>query len=172
MHSDEPDGETAAGGFSRFAYKISTVSGWVAGFALACICLLVTVEILLRSIAGRSTLIAEEMSGYLNVAVVFFGLSYALTRGAFIRVNIVYGMLTGWAKRFADWYIVLASLAYFVVVLFYMVKYTIYSYNFHIISTNISSTPQYIPQSLIIIGSIGLLLVLVGYVIDRCRNIP
>lgn len=161
-----------AGTLSRFAYRLSDWSGWIAGLALICIFLLVMAEILIRAIAGRSTIIAEEYAGYLNVAVVFFGFSYALTRGSFIRVSLIYDLLKGKARRVAQWYIVLASLIYILAILFYMTKYTLYSYRFHTVSTNISATPQYIPQIIVLIGTFIVLLVLVAYVIDRCRNIP
>jgi TRAP-type C4-dicarboxylate transport system permease small subunit len=159
-------------GLSRFAYDLSTWSGRAAGVALVAICVLVTVEILMRSVIGRSTLIADEMCGYLNVAVVFFGFSYALTRGGFIRVNIVRAHLKGTLRRFADWYTVLASFVYFIVIFIYMIKYTIYSYKYNIISTNISATPQYIPESIIIVGSIPMIIILISYIINRCRRIP
>ena len=159
---------TAAGIIAR----ISDLGGRLAAAALVLIMLLVFGEVVLRNLFGRSTMVADEMSGYLNVAVVFLGLAYALKERSFIRVEIVYQTLRGHWQTFARWFILLASMAYALVVLVYMWRYVRYSWSAGIVSTDVSQTPLYLPQALIVIGAALLAAQLLAYVLTRARDLP
>ena len=64
------------------------------------------------------------------------------------------------------------SLVYAVIVTMYMARHVAFSYQRGIVSTQVSETPLYIPQSLILAGSVILVLQLFYYVLDRVRNLP
>jgi len=158
--------------YTAFAARSAVFGGRLAAFALVVICVLVLAEIVSRNLFNRSTMIADEMCGYLNVAVVFLGLAYTMHEGGFIRVELVYRMFSSAMKTIANWYNVLASGAYAVIVLYYMVKYTLYSYQNSITSAEITATPQFIPQMFVILGGLLLVIYLFRFIVTRCRDVP
>lgn len=163
----------------RVVDRMSRVVGLVsdAGAALAALCIvlitvLVCVEVLGRTLLGFSTMIADEMSGYLNVAVVFFGLAYTLKENGFIRVEFVYQRFRGAVGWISRWIIVLTALLYAAMIAVYMARHVRYSYIRHVLSTNVAETPLWIPQSLIVAGVVILGLQILVYVLNRVRNLP
>jgi TRAP-type C4-dicarboxylate transport system permease small subunit len=152
--------------------RVAAFFAALAGIALLLIFAREMVEIILRNLFGRSTMFADEMCGYLNVGVVFLGLAYTLARGGFIRVEMVYRHLKGAAKRAADWYAVIVSLAFASTLLYQMVKYTIYSFVNDVRSPEVTATPQYIPQLLVVIGVSVLVVQLLVFAARRCRGLP
>jgi TRAP-type C4-dicarboxylate transport system permease small subunit len=159
-------------GYVRVVGVLTTAGAVVSGAAILAILALVCVEVFLRGFVGTSTLVADEMSGYLNVAVIYFGLAYTLHHGGFVRVDVVYSKLTGSLGQAARWTVALVSFAYVAVLLYYMFKYVAYSYNGHLTSAELSETPLWIPQSLILVGSTLLLLQLSAYIVKRVRDLP
>ena len=156
----------------RAVGALSNVSAALAAACVALIIALVFIEVVGRTFIGRSTMIADEMSGYLNVAVVFLGLAYTLKEKGFIRVEIVYRRFRGAMERIARWIIALSSLLYVLVIVIYMTRHVRYSYTRGILSTNVAETPLWIPQSLIVAGAVVLALQILAYVLDRVRNLP
>lgn len=77
--------------FAKYMYRFSQAAS---EFFLLVITLLVTVDVLGRSVLGKSTLIADEMSGYLLVAIGFLGFSYTLKEGRHIYIEILVGRLS------------------------------------------------------------------------------
>ncbi len=161
-----------ADGYLRLVGWITLAGAAAAGGAVVLIMLLVCLEVLLRGVFGHSTLIADEMGGYLNVAVIYLGLAYTLDRGGFVRVEIAYKRFTGPTAALARWLILLVSTGYIAVMLYFMVQYVQYSYDGGIRSFNVSQTPLWLPQSLIVVGSVILLMQLLAYVLQRARNLP
>jgi TRAP-type C4-dicarboxylate transport system permease small subunit len=152
--------------------RIGTFFAALAGIALLLIFALEMYEIVLRNVFGKSTMFADEVCGYLNVAVVFLGLAYTLARGGFIRVEAVYRHFKGRMKIVADWYAVVVSVIFTAAVLYQMIKYTLYSFVNDVRSPEVTATPQYIPQLLVVIGMAVLLIQLLTYVRRRCRDLP
>jgi TRAP-type C4-dicarboxylate transport system permease small subunit len=152
--------------------RIGTFFAALAGIALLLIFALEMYEIVLRNGFGKSTMFADEVCGYLNVAVVFLGLAYTLARGGFIRVEALYRHFKGRLKVVADWYAVIVSVIFAAAVLYQMIKYTLYSFVNDVRSPEVTATPQYIPQLLVVIGMAVLLIQLLTYVRRRCRKLP
>ena len=157
---------------TRAVARVSDVGGYVSALAIFLIMVLVCTEVFLRTFLRTSTLIADEMSGYLNAVVLFLGLAYTLKEGGFIRVELVYLRLRGRIGMAIKWLIVLTSLAYVGVVIYYLWKHIAYSYTFNIRSPDVTGTPLYIPQFLMWIGAVILGLQLLVYLLNRLRNMP
>ncbi len=89
----------------RLIRTLSTLGGYLAGALLVATTLLITTEILLRSLFGRSTQVAEEYSGYLLAAMIYVGAAYTLAHKEHIRVEILRERLGArgrvWLERFA-----------------------------------------------------------------------
>ena len=144
----------------------------LAAAAVLAILLLVATEVTLRGAFGASTQIADEVGGYLNAAVVYLGIAYALRAGAFVRVEPVYRRLTGRWGTAVRWLIVLASLAYMVVTTGYMIRFVWSNYAIGIVSTSISETPIWLPQLPVLLGSVLFVLQLAAFLLRNCRDMP
>lgn len=158
--------------YSAFADRLAEWGGAISGGALVLLCVLVTTEILARNVLNRSTMIADEISGYLNVAVVFFGLAYTIKHDGLIRVELVYKRFRGITKAIADWYGVIASLVYSGIILLFMSQYAFYAFKNDIRSAEITETPQFIPQLSVVLGTAILVIYLFKFVLRRCRDVP
>ncbi|MER2534073.1 MAG: TRAP transporter small permease [Rhizobiaceae bacterium] len=158
--------------YGAFADRCATWGARLAGVALVAICVLVMTEIIARNVFGTSTMIADEMCGYLNVAVVFLGLAYTMQQGGFIRVELLYHNFAGRMKRFADALSVLLSFSYICIVLYYMAKYMLFSYQNNIRSAELTQTPLFIPQAVLVLGACLLAIYLLKYILSRFRDVP
>ena len=165
-------GPETMGGFARAVDRLSSWSGAVAGMAVVLILALVCLEVLLRSLLGRSTMVADEMGGYLNVAVVYLGLAYTFREGGFIRVELLYDQLRGRTRKAVQWSILLVSIAYIALLTIYMVRQAWYSFANDIRSVDYAQTPLFLPQLLVVAGSALLLLQLLAYATQRLRGLP
>ena len=129
----------------------------VSGAAVVLMMGLVTFEVLLRTLANRSTLVADEMAGYLLVAMTFLGLAPSLRDGAFIRIDTYRDRLRGGARRLLDVVLVAVALAYAAAVDGYLWGLLAESWRLGTTSIQVSRTPLWIPQAVMAVG--GLLLV-------------
>lgn len=157
---------------SRLIERLSLFGGWLAGAAVLGILGLVTLEVVLRSLFGLSTQVADEFSGYLNVAAIYCGLAYALKEGAFVRVEPVYRLFRGRAGLAVRWFIVSASLAYVAVTGVHFFHYVVSNYRAGVLSTSFSQTPLWLPQCAVVFGSALLALQLAAYLLRGARDVP
>jgi TRAP-type C4-dicarboxylate transport system permease small subunit len=129
----------------------------VSGAAVAGMMALVTFEVLLRTFANRSTLVADEMAGYLLVGMTFLGLAPSLRDGAFIRIDTYRGRLRGGARRALDVALVALALAYAITLDWYLWDLLAGTWRLGTTSIQVSRTPLWIPQTVMAVG--GLLLI-------------
>ncbi len=130
----------------------------VSGAAVVGMMALVTFEVLRRTFAKRSTLVADEMAGYLLVAMTFLGLAPSLRGGAFIRIDTYRDRLRGGARRALDVALVAVALAYAITVDWYLWDLLAGTWRLGTTSIQVSRTPLWIPQAVMAVG--GLLLIL------------
>jgi TRAP-type C4-dicarboxylate transport system permease small subunit len=130
----------------------------VSGVAVVGMMALVTFEVLLRTFANRSTLVADEMAGYLLVAMTFLGLAPSLRGGAFIRIDTYRDRLRGGARRALEVALVAVALAYAITVDWYLWDLLAGTWRLGTTSIQVSRTPLWIPQAVMAVG--GLLLIL------------
>lgn len=139
------------------ADRLATAAGAVSGVAVVLMTALVTVEVLSRDLFNRSTLIADEMSGYLLVALTFVGLAPTLRGGGFIRIDTYHARLRGGGRVALDLAIHLLALGYAVLVDWYLWQLALDAWRLGTTSIQVSRTPLWIPQACMAGG--GLLLV-------------
>ena len=157
--------------YGRFVNRISHASAVLAGVAILAILVLVCIEVVLRPFR-ISLLIVDEVCGYLNAAAVFLGLAYTLRDGGFIRVELVYDRIKGAAKQAVRWLIVITGAIYTAFLLYFTVIHVVYLYQRNVRAVSVIETPEWLPQSVAILGLAILLLQLVALLINRVRNIP
>ncbi len=157
--------------YGRLVNRVSHASAVLAGVAIMAILALVCIEVLLRPFR-ISLLIVDEVCGYLNAAAVFLGLAYTLRDGGFIRVELVYDRIKGVAKQTVRWFIVVTGAVYTAFLLYFTIKHVVYLYQRDIRAVSVIETPEWIPQSVAIVGLAVLLMQLVALIANRVRNIP
>ncbi|MGE0699919.1 MAG: TRAP transporter small permease subunit [Hyphomicrobiaceae bacterium] len=161
----------AATAFGRLVNAVSNGAAVLSGVAIVAILVLVCAEVVLRQL-NRSLQVVDEIGGYLNAGAVFLALAYTLREGGFIRMELVYDNLKGRIKQAVRWFIVTTGLVYVAVLLYFTVIHVTYLYAKDVRAVSVIETPEWIPQSVAIIGLAVLLLQLVAFVATRCRNVP
>lgn len=162
---------------ARFAARLTrALDGLsIAGMALAGVaCLwmaaLVTVEVLIRWMASRSTQIADEWSGYLLLAASFLGLGYTARHDGFIRVELLFGRLGPRAQAVARAVNLAVAAVVGVILLVWLGVQAEQSYRMAIVSTFVSQTPLWVPQLLAVAGIAIFLLQLVAEALRLARG--
>ena len=151
-----PPGLTRA--VTAAANRVAAGAAVVSGVAVVAMTALVTVEVVSRDLFNRSTLIADEMSGYLLVALTFLGLAPTLRGGGFIRIDTYHARLRGRARVALDLAIHVLALGYAVLLDWYLWQLAGDAWRLGTTSIQVSRTPLWIPQLCMAVG--GLLLVL------------
>ena len=140
------------------AARLASAAEAVSGAMVVVMMALVTTEVLSRNLANRSTLVADEMSGYLLVALTFLGLAPTLRGGGFIRIDTYRTRLDGGARLTLEVGIHLLALAYALLLDWYLWRLALEAWRLGTTSIQVSRTPLWIPQALMALG--GLLLIL------------
>ncbi len=159
------------GALDRFVGRLSWGCGVLAAVAIVAILAIVCAETVLRQFKS-SLLVTDEMAGYLNAAAIFLGLAWTLREGGFIRVEILYDRLTGGTRQAIRWLIVLTAFAFTATLLWVCTRHVIYAFDRDTRAVSILDTPEWIPQSVMVVGLAVLLLQLLAWIIGRVRQIP
>jgi len=173
MHSEGtpdnlPPPTTALG---RLADRLSTAAGVLSGLCIVGILLIVCVEVVLRQFK-ISMLVTDEFAGYLNAAAVFLGLAYTLKGGGFIRVELLYDALPLPLRQAARWIFTIVATVLAGTLFYYSVQHVLYAFAQDTRAISILDTPEWIPQSVMVIGLGVLLLQLIAFLVERMRNTP
>jgi TRAP-type C4-dicarboxylate transport system permease small subunit len=173
VHSEGKPADIAAPttAIGRIADKVSTAAGVVAGLCVVGILLIVCAEVVLRQFK-HSMLVTDEIAGYLNAALVFLGLAYTLKSGGFIRVEVVYDSMPHGLRIIARWIFTSVATVFVATILYYAFVHVQYAFVQDTRAVSVLSTPEWFPQSVMVIGLAVLLLQLVAYLVERVRNVP
>jgi TRAP-type C4-dicarboxylate transport system permease small subunit len=153
-------------GFARW-------TGWgcdVAGLMLLAMVLLVCAEIFMRTIAGKSTLISDEYSGYLFVWITMIGFVHALQTGAFLRVDNLVSRLSPRGRAFADMLSAVCGVLVSSVCLYATGTLLLASWRFGTLSIQPSATPLWMPQVILPLGFFALVLLYAGLLVRAWRS--
>lgn len=155
----------------RWIARLTQAGGVLAAAAVVAILVLVCAETVLRQI-DASLLVTDEIAGYLNAAAIFLGLGWTLREGGFIRVEILYDRARGGLQRTLRWMIVLSAAVFTAVVLWVCLRQVVYAFENDTRAVSMIDTPEWIPQSVMVLGLAILLLQLAAWIVDRVRRIP
>ena len=151
--------------------RIAQACGVLAALAVVGILVIVCAEAVLRQFQA-SLLVTDEIAGYLNAAAIFLGLAWTLREGGFIRVEILYDRAVGNLKRALRWLNAVTAAAFTATILWVCVRHVVYAYDRDTRAVSIIETPEWIPQSVMVLGLTILLLQLIAWIVDRVRRIP
>ena len=125
---------------------------------LAALAVLIGVEIAVRGLFGKSTLVADEYSGYLFVWITMIGFAHALQGGAFLRVDSLVRRLGPRGKAAADLVSALTGLLVVAACTYATGVLLMSNYRFGTVSIQPSATPLWIPQLVLPVGFAALCL--------------
>lgn len=156
----------------RAVEGLSTLGAFLSAVCMLLITGLILVEIVMRAVAGASTLIASEYSGYLLVALVTCGFGYTLKENGFIRITIIWTRLSPKRRNQVEIGIGCMALAIATYACWKTGLLALESYQLGISADSISETPIWIPQSIIPMGFFVFTLQLAAYVAGRLVSSP
>ena len=139
------------------------LSGLTGAVMLFLILLMVIAQMIARWIEVPVTGLTE-IAGYFMAATSFFGLGYALSKGAHIRVNLIIGM-KGSKNRPAEIICAVVGTIITAALAFFAVKTTVLSYSFHDISQGQDAVPAWIPQIAMSAGAFIMLIAMVDHLL-------
>lgn len=134
---------------ARLSRTLDRISNLLCNFSavlLAILAGLVVVEVFSRYLLNRSTLIADEYSGYLFVWLTLFGFSDALRKGQFLRVEIVVRRAKGRAAHGVEAISALLGGSVSAILAWACFGLFLRNYQFGTVSIQPSATPLWIPQ--------------------------
>ncbi|WP_172399591.1 TRAP transporter small permease subunit [Geothermobacter hydrogeniphilus] len=156
----------------RWIDRCSRIGACLSALCMLLIVGLVATEVALRTLAGRSTLVADEYSGYLMVATVLFGLAYTLASDGHIRITILTGRLPEKPQR---WFESLAALLALLLCLYLFRHACVMVYDtwsLGMTADSIAETPLWIPQLSLLAGLALLCLQLLAEMLRRLPFLP
>lgn len=132
--------------------RICLAAVWVGGLMIVMTAGLITVEVLLRKIAGISTGGADELSGYALAIGSSWSMGFALLRRAHVRVDALYARFTGTPRAWLDCLAILSMTGFALVLTWFCAGVLVESITLDARSTTTLSIPLWIPQGLWLVG--------------------
>jgi len=125
------------------------------------------VEVVCRSFLNLSLHFADEVAGYLLVAILFLGVTISFRSGTLLRVEFLLQRLPRrWRLRLEMLFLLIAFL--FVLVLDYaLIKYVLSTHARGMQAPTLLATPLYIPQAVMPIGVTLLAIALLGSAVEK-----
>lgn len=152
----------------RFAVTVGLVAACVILFAMMA---LIVAEVVLRSAFGVSMQVVDEYSGYMVVAIFFFGVAYCLQENALLRVELLFRLLRSGVQRALVLIFNVMALAFTAVVTYQLATFAIGSWRQGVFAPTTAMTPLYIPQLVMPLGMALLCIVLIAEIIYGVRSI-
>ncbi|MBE9639151.1 TRAP transporter small permease [Salipiger mangrovisoli] len=144
-----PGGPASAGALFDW---IACATQWLTGIALAALVLLVAGEAFLRGMANYSLGFAEEVSGYLVVALTFFGAALTLRSQALFQVNFLFDQLPAGARALIMRAFIVLSIGVCAVLAWQTFGLVDSSFSRGKFAPTVLRTPLWIPQLLMPLG--------------------
>jgi TRAP-type mannitol/chloroaromatic compound transport system permease small subunit len=143
------------GRIERFVDRVGRASSWLALVIVA----LMSVNVVLRYLFSIGSVWSQELEWHLLVPLVLFGCSYALLHGEHVRVDIVYGRLSGSNKKRVDFASALLVIAIAALFIWFSLHYVQQAYTIDEGSPDPGGLPhRYLLKALLPVGFALLLL--------------
>lgn len=146
---------------------------YVSALVIVAMMSLIAADVASRNILNLSLLVVDEVSGYLLVALSFFGVGYSLRTGALLRVEFILFSLPPRLKAALGVLYDVLSLGVMLILTYYLYRVTVSSFDRGMVAPTLLETPVWIPQVAMPVGSLILVVALVleiGLGIARMRG--
>ena len=140
---------------------ISRVLAWVAGFLILTSAVIVSIDVVTRSILKLTFLQSFELSRYAFAAAVTLGLAYTLISRAHIRIEVVYVLLKAPLRIALDLIAIVTLTATAIAFAWFAAQTVLYTWNVNAHSNTTLAVPLVLPQALWLAG-------LVWFAITAC----
>lgn len=154
----------------NFINKFSFLGAYLSALLLIFLTLLILTEIFLRYFFDISTMIADEYSGYLFLALIFLGLAYTFNEDSHIRINILTSKMNKKSNKIIDVIAGIISIIILSFALYRTILFTYDSYSMEMLSESVSETPLYLTQVVMPLGILIFILNIVVFVLKRLKN--
>jgi TRAP-type C4-dicarboxylate transport system permease small subunit len=121
---------------------------------------LITTEVVLRSIFNYSLEFTDEISGYLLVATTFLAMGISLHEGALFRVDFLYRRFPFRVRRFLEFLFSAVSLGFALLVDYQIFRFLVSSIERGMAAPTLLGTPLYLPQLVMPLGMTFIVLLL------------
>ena len=151
--------------------KVSNVFGYLSGWLVPLMVLLIFFEVFMRYIVRRPPLIADEMSAYMLVAVSFLGIAYTWREKGHVRITALVSRLPA---KMASWLRLMTLVLAFIFVVGLIQAnygYLVTSFKFGMVSNSWLRTPLQGPQLTVVVGFVILSLLLMADIARAIKNI-
>lgn len=152
---------------ARVGAAISRIGLWLSILCLAGMLMIIVLAIVGRFLGLWAIIGADEIAGYLMVALVFFGFAHTVRAGGFIRVDALLKRASGWRRRALEAVLHLIALAFVCLLVFHLWRFVAESYRFEVTSIGLLRIPLYVPQVVLVLGALALALQTLASLLDR-----
>jgi TRAP-type C4-dicarboxylate transport system permease small subunit len=156
--------------FIKFEKWLSGLGALISAVFIIALVLLILTEIFSRTLFDKSTMIADEYSGYFYLASVFLGLGYTFSQKAHIRINILTSRLSNKTQRYFDIFAGVVTFGVIAFIFYRVILMTIDAYSFDILSEGVSETPIYLTQIPMIVGSFIFVVAILAFILRGVQN--
>lgn len=158
-------------GFLDFVETISKIIGFLSGCSAALILfmtLIITGDVIGRSLFGLPIYFSTEVSGYILVALTFLGLAYTQRKGKHIRIQLLTHHLPEHYQRYLDVVVLIIGIIIVGWLTWATKDPVIQNYVFHRKSITSLETPMWIPWLLV---PVGFFMLTVEYIAEFLKTV-
>ena len=156
--------------FIKFEKWLSGLGAFLSSLFIIVLVLLILTEIFSRTLLNKSTMIADEYSGYFYLASVFLGLGYTFSQKGHIRINILTTRLSKTKQNYFDIFAGTITFAVVSFIFYRVILMCLDAYNFDILYEGVSETPIYLTQIPMIVGSFIFAISVLAFTLKRFSN--
>ena len=150
--------------------SLQNLGAYISSFLVVLLVLLVLSEITLRSFFDSSTMLADEYSGYLYLAIIFLALGYAFKEGAHIRITIITTRLSQAKVKVIDIVASILSIAILIFTIYRTALFAYDAYELDMLSEAVSQTPLYLTQIVMPVGAVLFMLSIISFLLKRISS--
>lgn len=141
---------------------------------LACLSMVAAFGVIMLGVAAREFLWdipgLDAYAGYAIAATLFLALPETLRHGDHIRVSMVLQKLPARAKRVLEYWCLGAATVLSTYFAWFAARMAWMSYTFHDVSPAADVTPLWLPQTLMVLGSIGFAVAFADALVSRIQG--
>lgn len=151
----------------RAIERLSDAAGYLAGATVLGLTALIASAVIARRVFGSPILAVDELSGYLLLAIVFFGLAYTMKAGGHIRADIVLAHVPGKVREVLEIVATVLALAFALALLGGVWALAAEYYEHGTTSFKYLQIPLWMPAALLVVGAALLALQLVAQLLRK-----
>lgn len=136
----------------RISESIAWLGGYLSGWLVPVMMVLIMFEVFMRYVLGRSPMVADEFSGYMLVAIAFLGVAYTWKEKGHVRITALISRLP---QRVSSWIRLITlvlAFAFSIVLTQSSYNYMAFSFKVKMTSPSVWLFPWQGPQMTIAIG--------------------